>query len=287
MFAFDMFVSDSKSTKKPVLADQLNTLKDKVQDLSHKLTESEYEKQQLTGRPKKERQRFNDKPAISEVEKHQNIGRLKFAEEERRLSDKVTESENEKQHFKGRLNTTEEERQQFKDALNTTEEGRQQLKDTLNTTEEGRQQLKDTLNTTENKLKTLKDETEELLQQQKEELEEAKSSLRATKDELVKSQPEYAKESMALQRVLKQSREALNQQELTSSTYVTEEDILLGECETLDKSHQSTLAENATPGLTSTNEESNSADLQSLPAMPLSANGIKRLSQPINIKHVA
>ncbi|XP_071818405.1 uncharacterized protein [Apostichopus japonicus] len=191
---------DSKSTKK-ALTHQINTLKDKVQELSHKLTESDYEKQQLTGRPNEVRQRFNDKLAISEGEKHQNIGRLKFAEEERRLSDKVTESEDKRQHFIGRLNTTEEERQPFKD----------------------------TLNTTENKLKTLKDETEELLQQQKE----------------------------------------------TSSTSVTEEDTLLGECETLDKSHQSTLAENATPGLTSTNEESNSVDFQSLPAISLCANGFE------------
>ncbi|PIK39057.1 hypothetical protein BSL78_24103 [Apostichopus japonicus] len=71
--------------------------------------------------------------------------------------------------------------------------------------------------------------------------EEAKSSLRATKDELVKSQLEYAKESMALQEVLKQTREAFNQKELAYPLLFGGR-TLLGERETLDISQESTLA---------------------------------------------
>ncbi|XP_071849579.1 uncharacterized protein [Apostichopus japonicus] len=168
---------------------------------------------------------------------------LKESEDKRQeLSHKLTDSEYEKQQLTGRLKATEEERQKLRDTLKVTEEERQQLTGRLKTTEEERQQFRDRLNTTENKLKTFKDEKEELLQQQKEELEEAKSSLRATKDELVKSQLEYAKESMALLEVLKQTREALNQQELASSASVMEEETLLEEHETLDISQQSTLA---------------------------------------------
>ncbi|PIK39045.1 hypothetical protein BSL78_24113 [Apostichopus japonicus] len=156
-------------------------------------------------------QQANDTKLTKKVLKDQ----LKESEDKiQELSDKLTESEYEKQQLTGRLKTTEEERQQYKDRLNTTE----------------------------NKLKTLKDEKDELLQQQKEELEDAKAGLRATKDELVKSQLEYAKESMALQEVLKQTREALNQQGLASSASVTEEETLLEERDTLDVSQQSTLA---------------------------------------------
>ncbi|XP_071849587.1 uncharacterized protein [Apostichopus japonicus] len=168
---------------------------------------------------------------------------LKESEDKRQeLSDKLTESENEKQQLTGRLKTTEEERQQLKDTLKATDENRQHLTRRLKTAEEERQHFRDRLNTTENKLKTVKDGKDELLQQQKEELEDAKSSLRATRDELVKSQLEYAKESMALQEVLKSTREALNQQGLASSASVTEEETLLEERETLDISQQSTLA---------------------------------------------
>ena len=54
-------------------------------------------------------------------------------------------------------------------------------------------------------------------------LDETKSSLRDAKDELVKSQLEYAKESMALQEVLNQTREVFNKREVVSdytSNYV-------------------------------------------------------------------
>ncbi|PIK55100.1 glycosyl transferase GT2 family [Apostichopus japonicus] len=170
---------DSKFTK-TVLKDQLKALEDKRQELYHKLTESEDEKHQLTGR-------------------------LKTTEEERQqLTDRLNKIDEERQQLKDTLKATEDERQQFKDALKATEEERQQLTGRLKTTEEERQQLKDTLKAT----------VEGRLQQQKEELEEAKSSLRATKNELVKSQLEYATEPMALQEVLEQTREALNQQEL-------------------------------------------------------------------------
>ncbi|XP_071822089.1 uncharacterized protein [Apostichopus japonicus] len=47
---------------------------------------------------------------------------------------------------------------------------------------------------------------------------------------------------MALQEVLRQTREALNQQELTSSASVTAEETLLEECESPDVSQESTLA---------------------------------------------
>ncbi|PIK45444.1 hypothetical protein BSL78_17676 [Apostichopus japonicus] len=53
---------------------------------------------------------------------------------------------------------------------------------------------------------------------------------------------EYAKEVMALQEVLKQKREALHQQALAPSASVTEEETVLEEHETLDISHESTLA---------------------------------------------
>ncbi|PIK47609.1 glycosyl transferase GT2 family [Apostichopus japonicus] len=139
-----------------------------------------------------------------EDEKQQLTDSLKTTEEERQqLTGRLKTTEEERQQLKDTLKATEDERQQFKDAVKATEEERQQLTGRLKTTEEERQQLKDTLKAT----------VEGRLQQQKE-LEEAKSSLRATKDELVKSQLEYATESMALQEVLEQTREALNQQEL-------------------------------------------------------------------------
>ncbi|XP_071848218.1 uncharacterized protein [Apostichopus japonicus] len=252
-------VQDSKLTKK-VLKDQLKAIEDKRRELSHKLTESEVEKKQLTVRLKKteeERQQFKDALKTTEEEGQQLKDTLKATEEERQqfkdalkateeqrqqFKDALKATEEERQQFKDALKATEEERQQFKDALKTTEEERQHLTGRLKTTEEERQQFRDRLNTTEYKLKTLKDENEELLQQQKEELEDAKSSLRATKDELVKSQLEYAKESMALQEVLKQTREALNQQQLVSYASVMEEETLLAECETPDVSQESTLA---------------------------------------------
>ncbi|XP_071852535.1 uncharacterized protein [Apostichopus japonicus] len=222
---------DSKLTTKE-RKDQPKALEGKTHEFSHKLTESEDEKQQFTGRLKaseEERKELTDKLQISEGEKHQITGRLQAAKEERqKFSDKLTGIKNERQQFIRRLNTTEEERQK--------------APETLKTTEEESQQLKDALNTTENKLKTLKDEKEEILQQQKEELEEAKSSLRATKDVLVKLQLEYAKESMALQEVLKQAKRASNQEALALSASVTGEETLLGERETIDVSQESTLA---------------------------------------------
>ncbi|XP_071849585.1 uncharacterized protein [Apostichopus japonicus] len=256
----------AQATQK-VLKHQLKALEDKKQDLSHKLTESEDEKQQLTVRLKtteEERQQLKDTLKAIEEETQKLTGRLKTTEEEKQqFKDTLKVTEEERQQLTGRLKTTEEEREQFKGALKATEEERQQLTGRLKTTEEERQQLKDTLKATEEKRqkltgqlkitaaeihyfrdepKTLKDEKDKLLQQQKEELEEAKSSLRATKDKLVKSQLEYAKESMALQEVLKQTREALNQQEFASSASVKEEETLLEERKTLDVSQQSTLA---------------------------------------------
>ncbi|XP_071823118.1 uncharacterized protein [Apostichopus japonicus] len=219
---------DSKFTK-TVLNDQLMALEDKGHELSHKLTESEDENQELTGR-------------------------LKTTEDERQqLKDTLKATEQERQQLTGRLKTTEEERQQLIYTLTATEEERQQLKRTLKATEEERQQLKDalkatdkdfrqTLNTAENKLKTLKDEKEELLQQQREELEEAKSSMRATKDELVKSQLEYATESMVLQEVLKQTREALNQKEMALYASAPGKETLHEENVTSDISQKSSLA---------------------------------------------
>ncbi|XP_071822147.1 uncharacterized protein [Apostichopus japonicus] len=235
----------------------LKTTEEERQQLKVALNATKEERQKLTGRLKKteeEKKQINDTLKATEEERQQFKDALMATEKERQqLLERLTTTEEERQQSKVTLNETEEERQNFKDALKATEEERQQLKDALKATEEERQQLKDalkatdkdfrhTLNTAENKLKTLKDEKEELLQQQKEELEEAKSSLRATKDELVKSQLEYAKESMALQEVLKQTREALNQQELASYASVTAEETLLEECETQDASQKSTLA---------------------------------------------
>ncbi|XP_071822148.1 uncharacterized protein [Apostichopus japonicus] len=239
------------------LTGRLKTTEEERQQLKDTLKTTEGERQQLKGTLKtteEERQQLKDTLKATEEERQNLTGRLKTTEEERQqLKDTLKATEDERQKLTGRLKTTEEERQQLKDTLKTTEGERQQLKGTLKTTEEERQQFKDalkatdkdfrhTLNTAENKLKTLKDEKEELLQQQKEELEEAKSSLRATKDELVKSQLEYAKESMALQEVLKQTREALNQQELASYASVTAEETLHEECESPDISQESTLA---------------------------------------------
>ncbi|XP_071822193.1 uncharacterized protein [Apostichopus japonicus] len=242
------------------LKDALKATEEERQQFKDALKATEEERQQLTGRletteeerqqlkdalmaTEEERQQYKDALRATEEERQQLTGRLNTTEEERQqLKDTLRATEGERKQFKDTLKTTEEERQQFKDALKATEEERQQLTERLNITEEERQQFSDRLNTTENKLKILKDEKEELLQQQKEELEEAKSSLRATKDELVKSQLEYAKESMALQEVLKQTREALNQQELASYTSVTAEETLLEECETPDVSQESTLA---------------------------------------------
>ncbi|PIK51753.1 glycosyl transferase GT2 family [Apostichopus japonicus] len=215
-----------------VLKDQQKALENKRQELSHILTESEDEKQQLTVRLKtteeerqqligilktteEERQQFKDALKATEEEGQHLIGRLKATEEEsQQFKDALKAKEEERQQLNGRLKTTEEERQQRNDILKATEEEIQLLNERLKTTEEERQQFRDRLNTTEYKLKTLNDEKDELLQKQKEELEGAKSSLRATKDELLKSQLEYAKESMALQEVLKQTREALNQKQL-------------------------------------------------------------------------
>ncbi|XP_071822150.1 uncharacterized protein [Apostichopus japonicus] len=239
------------------LTGSLETTEEERQQLKDALKATEEERQKLTGRLKtteEERQQLKDTLKTTEGERQQLKGTLKTTEEERQqLKDALKATEEERQKLTGRLKTTEEDRQQLKDTLKTTEGERQQLKGTLKTTEEERQQFKDalkatdkdfrhTLNTAENKLKTLKDEKEELLQQQKEDLEEAKSSLRATKDELVKSQLEYAKESMALQEVLKQTREALNQQELASYASVTAEETLHEECESPDISQESTLA---------------------------------------------
>ncbi|XP_071848882.1 uncharacterized protein [Apostichopus japonicus] len=273
-FAAVLTVYQKAQVIQKVLKDQQKALENKRQELSHKLTESEDEKQHLTVRLKtteEERQQFKDALKTTEEERQQLIGILKTTEEERQqFKDalKVTEEEGqhltgrlktteeesqqckdaleakeeERQQLNGRLKTTEEERQQRNDILKATEEERQLLNERLKTTEEERQQFRDRLNTTEYKLKTLNDEKDELLQQQKEELEGAKSSLRATKDELVKSQLEYAKESMALQEVLKQTREALNQKQLVSSASITEEETLLAECETPDVSQESILA---------------------------------------------
>ncbi|XP_071849147.1 uncharacterized protein [Apostichopus japonicus] len=246
---------------------RLKTTEEERQQLKDTLKATEEERQQLTGRLKtteEERNQLTGRLKTTEEERNQLTGRLKTTEEERQqLKDTLKATEEERQQLNGRLKTTEEERQQLNGRLKTTEEERQQLTGRLKTTEEERQQLKDTLKATEeerqqltgrlktteeerqqftHRLKTLKDEKDELLQQQKEELEEAKSSLRATKDELVKSQLEYAKESMALQEVLKQTREALNQQQLASSVSVMEEETLLEEHETPDISQQSTLA---------------------------------------------
>ncbi|XP_071822151.1 uncharacterized protein [Apostichopus japonicus] len=239
------------------LTGRLKTTEEERQQYKDALKATEEERQQLTDKLKtidEERQQLKDTLTATEEERQQLTGRLKTTEEERQqLKDVLKATEGERQQLTGSLETTEEERQQLKDALKATEEERQKLTGRLKTTEEERQQLKDTLkatnkdfrhtlNTAENKLKTLKDEKEELLQQQKEELEEAKSSLRVTKDELVKSQLEYAKESMALQEVLKQTREALNQQELASYASVTAEETLHEECESPDISQESTLA---------------------------------------------
>ncbi|XP_071849139.1 uncharacterized protein [Apostichopus japonicus] len=217
----------------------LKTTEEERQQLKDTLKVTEEEKQLLTGRLKtteEERNQLTGRLKTTEEERQQLRDTLKATEEERQqLKDTLKATEEERQQLNGRLKTTEEERQLLNGRLKTTEEERQQLTGRLKTTEEERQQLKDTL-------KTLKDEKDELLQQQKEELEEAKSSLRATKDELVKSQLEYAKESMALQEVLKQTREALNQQQLASSASVTEEETQLEEGETIDLSQQSTLA---------------------------------------------
>ncbi|XP_071814622.1 uncharacterized protein [Apostichopus japonicus] len=203
------------------LTGRLKTTEEETQQFKDTLKTTEEERQQLTGRLKtteEERQQFKDTMKTTEEERKQLIGRLKTTEEER-------------QQLTARLKTTEEDKQQLTGRLKTTEEERQQLTARLKTTEEERQHFRDGLNTTENKLKTLKNEHEE-----------AKYSLRATKDELVKSQLEYAKESMALQEVLKQTREALNQQQLAYSASVTEEETWLGERETLDISQGSTLA---------------------------------------------
>ncbi|XP_071849580.1 uncharacterized protein [Apostichopus japonicus] len=260
--------------ERQLLTGRLKTTEEERQQLKDTLKTTEEERQQLNGKLKtteEERQQFQDTLKATEEERKQLKGRLKTTEEEKQqlngrlkttekerqqLRDTLKVTEGERQQLTGRLNTTEEERQQLTGRLRTTEEERQQFKDTLKATEEERQHLtgrlktteeenqhfRDRLNTTENKVKTLKDEKEELLQQQKEELEDTKSSLRATKDELVKSHLEYARESMALQEVLKQTREALYQQELASSASVTEEETLLEERETLDISQESTLA---------------------------------------------
>ncbi|XP_071849138.1 uncharacterized protein [Apostichopus japonicus] len=235
------------------LKDTLKVTEEEKQQLTGRLKTTEEERNQLTGRLKtteEERQQLRDTFKATEEERQQLKDTLKATEEERQqLNGRLKTTEEERQQLNGRLKTTEEERQQLTGRLKTTEEERQQLKDTLKATEEERQQLTGRLKTTEeerqqftHRLKTLKDEKDELLQQQKEELEEAKSSLKATKDELVKSQLEYAKESMALQEVLKQTREALNQQQLASSVSVMEEETLLEEHETPDISQQSTLA---------------------------------------------
>ncbi|XP_071852782.1 uncharacterized protein [Apostichopus japonicus] len=228
------------------LIDTLQATEEERQQFKDTLKATDKERQQLTRRLKtteEERQQFKDSLKVIEEEKQQLTGSLQTTEEERQqLKDTLHATEEKQQQLTGRLKTTEEERQQLKDTLHATEEERQQLTGSLKKTEEERQHFSDRLNTTENKLKTLKDEMEELLQQQKEELEEAKSSLRATKDELVKLQLEYAKESMALQEVLKQTREALNQEALASLASVKEENTLLAERETLDISQGSTLA---------------------------------------------
>ncbi|XP_071850200.1 uncharacterized protein [Apostichopus japonicus] len=233
--------------EKQQFRDKLKTAEEERQQWKVALKATEEERQQLTGRLKtteEERQQLKDTLKTTDEERQQLTGRLKTTEEERQqLKDKLKTSEEERQQLTGRLKTKEEERQQLKGTLNTTEEERQQLTGRLKTTEEERQHFRDRLNTTENILKTLKDAKDELIQQQKEELEEAKSNLRATKDELVKSHLEYAKESMALQEVLKQTREALNQQQLhVSSASVMEEETLLAGCETPDVSQESTLA---------------------------------------------
>ncbi|XP_071823333.1 uncharacterized protein [Apostichopus japonicus] len=246
---------DSKFTKKG-LKDQLKALEYERQELYHKLAEATAERQQLKDTIKAtegERQQLKGTLKTTEEERQQLTGRLKKTEEERLQLVDTLKATGEERQLSERLKTAEEERQQLKDTLKATEEERQQLLEILKATEEEKQQFKDalkatdkdfrhTLTTAENKLKTLKDEKEELLQQKKGELEEAKSSLRATKDELVKSQLEYAKESMALQEVLKQTTEALNQQELASYASVTGEETLLEENVTSDVSQKSSLA---------------------------------------------
>ncbi|XP_071850424.1 uncharacterized protein [Apostichopus japonicus] len=228
------------------LTGRLNTTEEERQQLKDTLKATEEERQQLTGRLKsteEERQQLKDTLKATEEERQQLTGRLKTTDEERQqFKDTLKTTEKERQQLTGRLKASEEERQQLNDTLKATEDDRQQLTGRLKTTEEEKQHFSDRLNTTENKLKTLKDEKEELLQQQKEELEKAKSSLRATKKELVKSQLEYDKEAMALQEVLKQNREALHQQALAPSASVTEEETLLEEHETLNITHESTLA---------------------------------------------
>ncbi|XP_071848887.1 uncharacterized protein [Apostichopus japonicus] len=144
-----------------------------------------------------------------------------------------------KKVLKDQIKALEDKRQELSHKLTESEDEKQQLTERLKTTEEEREHFRTRLSTTENKLKTLKDGKDELLQQQKEKLEDAKSSLRATKDDLVKSQLEHAKESMALQEVLKLPREALKQ---ASSASVTEEETLLEEHKTLDMSQQPILA---------------------------------------------
>ncbi|XP_071814611.1 uncharacterized protein [Apostichopus japonicus] len=215
--------------------DALKATEENKQQLTGRLKTTDEERQQLTGRlkkPEEERQQLTGRLKTSEEDRQQLSARLKTTEEEReQLSARLKTTEQERQQFKDALKATEEERQQLTGRLKKSEEERQRLTGRLKTTEEERQYFRDGLNTTENKLKTLKNEHEE-----------AKSSLRATKDELVKSQLEYAKESMALQEVLKQTREALNQQQLAYSASVIEDETLLGERETLDISQGSTLA---------------------------------------------
>ncbi|PIK52558.1 putative kinesin-like protein, partial [Apostichopus japonicus] len=239
------------------LSEKIMTAEEERQQLKDTLKATEEEKQQLSERLKtteKERQQIKDTMKSTEEESQQLSERLNTAEEEsQQFKDTLEATEEEIQHLSERVKTTEEKRQQFKDTLKATEEERQQLSGRLKKTEEESKQFKDAseatdkdlrhkLNTVENTPKTLKDEKEELLQQQKEELEEAKSILRATKDELLKSQLEYAIESMALQEVLKHTRKSLNQQELAPHASVTAEETLLEECEAPDVSPESTLA---------------------------------------------
>ncbi|XP_071848885.1 uncharacterized protein [Apostichopus japonicus] len=123
----------------------------------------------------------------------------------------------------------------LKDQLKALEDKKQELSHKLTESEDEKQQLRGRLKTSQE----IRTELNRRLMITDMELEYAKSSLRATKDELVKSQLEHAKESMALQEVLKLPREALKQ---ASYAFVAEEETLLEEHETPDVSQQSILA---------------------------------------------
>ncbi|PIK42835.1 hypothetical protein BSL78_20305 [Apostichopus japonicus] len=138
------------------------------------------------------------------------------------------------------VETTERERQQLKERHNAAKQEKQELVEELNNSEV--QMVTDRLQVTQERLQKTEADNIQLTQSKEEMLKElggSKKSLKVTKDELAKYQLKFAKESMALEEVLKHTRADMYK---SLSPVSAHEESFPEERESLDLSRGSSLA---------------------------------------------